>query len=389
MRLHEAASGLYCGIMSGTSLDGIDVCFAQIDVGDPAASAADRLAMTARPVAHRWFSFSDNVRDRIVRVRSASNLTIAEICELNVMLGLAYADAVESALNMCGIARAGIQAVGLHGQTVWHAPPSSGVSHPGTLQIGDPSIVVERIGCPVVSQFRGRDIAAGGEGAPLVPFADYVLFSDATESRVILNLGGIANITSLPAGCGISDIVALDTGPANMLMDAIAQKCVGLPCDDGGKLSSTGQVRDDLLSEWLSHPYFQRTPPKSTGFEDFGSAFLQSLPSDIATADLLRTACELTVVTVRDAIRRWLTAHPACVIAGGGGVRNNFLMRRLAEELHPSRLETHEKYGIDSQEKEALAFAILAAAAMAGVPAGVPGATGACGSRRLGAIMYP
>jgi len=375
--------------MSGTSLDGIDVCFAQVSINSSGPSQPGRPSITARPVAHRWFSFGDNVRERIARVRSSSDLTISEVCELNVMLGHAYADAAERAAHECGIAHTHIAAVGLHGQTVWHAPESSGAPHPGTLQIGEPSILVERIGCPVVSQFRGRDMAAGGEGAPLVPFADYVLFGNAAESRVILNLGGIANITSLPAGCGISDIIAFDTGPANMLMDAIIQRRMGMRFDEDGRITAAGSVQDGLLTEWLGHPYFQRTPPKSTGFEDFGDAFLGDRLDAFRTEDLLRTACELTVITIRDAIRNWLPAHPGNVIAGGGGVRNAYLAQRLAEELAPARFETHETYGIDSQEKEALAFAILAAAAIAGIPAGVPGATGAKGPRRLGAIMYP
>jgi anhydro-N-acetylmuramic acid kinase len=380
-------NGLYCGIMTGTSLDGIDVSFAEISVvsADP-----HRPAMTVRPIAHSSIAFEGDLRERIRRLRSASDLRIADVCDLNFRLGHAYAESVEYAASIHELSLARVRAIGLHGQTVWHSPPSSRPEVAATLQLGEPAVLVERLRTTVVSNFRSRDIAAGGEGAPLVPFADYILFSHPTESRVILNLGGIANITSLPAGAGLSQVIAFDTGPANMILDRIAQRCFGEDFDEDGEHAAAGKVDKALLEAWLEHPYFSMTPPKSTGYEAFGDSFLNAALEDKkAQADLMRTAVALTAESVGRALRQFLPSLPDKVIAGGGGTRNPVLMEALRKAVAPAILQTHEEYGISSQEKEAVAFAILAAANLSGIPAGVPSSTGASGPRLLGSVTRP
>lgn len=380
-------NGLYCGIMSGTSLDGIDVAFAAIQIlsADP-----NRPAMTVKSLAHSSLPFDGGLREKIQRLRSATDLRIADVCDLNFRLGHAYAESVEYAASIHGIPLNGVRAIGLHGQTVWHSPPSSQPEVAATLQLGEPAVLVERLRATVVSNFRSRDVAAGGEGAPLVPFADYILFSHPGESRVILNLGGIANITSLPAGASLGEIIAFDTGPANMVMDRIAQRCFDESFDEDGEYAAAGRVDAALLEEWLAHPFFQLSPPKSTGYEAFGDLFLDpALERRRAPADLMRTAVALTAESVGRALRQFLPSLPDKVVAGGGGTRNPVLMEALRAAVAPAVLQTHEDYGISSQEKEALAFAILAAANLSGIPAGIPSATGASGARLLGSVTRP
>ena len=373
--------------MSGTSVDGIDVAFVEIAVLNRSTAGP---AMRTKPIGHCEFSFSDDVREQIRHVRSDRDLTASDICRLNVELGEAYADAAARAAERLGILLPDVAAVGVHGQTVWHSPPSSAAGYSATLQLGEPAVVAESLQVPVVSNFRPRDIAAGGEGAPLVPFADHILFAAHDESRAVLNLGGIANITYLPAGRDLSGVIAFDTGPANMVMDMLAQRLLDAPCDRDGLHAALGNADESLLARWLQDPYFRLTPPKSTGFEAFGPRFVEpAYETGISAADLIRTALELTVTTVAGAVRAWLPAAPRRIILGGGGVRNPLLVERLRQELAPAEMATHEDFGISSQAKEAIAFAILAAATLNDIPASVPSATGARGPRRLGSVTYP
>lgn len=373
--------------MSGTSIDGIDVAFVEITVID---RSTDNPEMHARPVGHREHAFTDDLRKQVQRVRTDRDLSISDICRLNVLLGEAYAAAVAQATESLDIVLTDIAAVGVHGQTVWHSPPSAAAGYSGTLQLGEPAVVAETLCVPVVSNFRARDVAAGGEGAPLVPFADHILFANHDEARVVLNLGGIANITYLPAGRDLTGVIAFDTGPANMVMDLLAQRLLNIPHDHEGRRAAQGTVDEGLLAHWLRDPYFQLVPPKSTGFETFGPGFIEAAcSSGKSTEDLLRTALELTVTSIASALCAYLPCAPHRIIAGGGGVRNPFLMERLREALAPVVLSTHEDYGIPSQAKEAIAFAILAAATINDIPANVPSATGAGGPRRLGSVTYP
>jgi len=373
--------------MSGTSVDGIDVAFVEIAILDRSTDNPD---MHVRLLGHVECQFTADLRDQVLRIRSNHDLNISDICKLNVQLGEAYSEAIKNAAGKLNIPLEEITAAGIHGQTVWHSPPSAAAGYSGTLQLGEPAIAAEALGVRIVSNFRARDIAAGGEGAPLVPFADHILFADHKETRAVLNIGGIANITYLPAGRDVTGVIAFDTGPANMVMDLLAQRLLNAPRDHDGLCAAQGSVDEALLADWLKHPYFQLAPPKSTGFEAFGSKFIETaITSGASTQDLLRTALELTVMSIANAVRSHLPSLPQRIIVGGGGVRNAFLMERLRASLAPSVLATHEDFGIPSQAKEAIAFAILAAATINDIPANVPSATGAAGSRRLGSITYP
>lgn len=385
---------LYAGVMSGTSLDGIDTAFADITVrhADP---AQPRFAIVLRGTG--YLPYPDTLSQRLRAVREGQPVPIAEIAALGYELGALYADAVAQAARESGIGLAQIAALGLHGQTVWHAPPSSGAPVPATLQLGQPAVLAERLGIPIVSDFRARDIAAGGEGAPLVPFADYALLHSPVETRVALNLGGIANLTYLPANGRLSDTPAFDTGPCNLLLDGLAQSLTGQPYDDGGALAASGTPDRTLIARLLTHPYFALPPPKSTGAETFGPAYVADIlhqAQALSPADTLATAAQFIADSIARALTQFLPRLPNRLIAGGGGTHNRALMDALRQDLPTVAIETHDTFAtnagiIPADAKESLAFALLAAARMHGLPANIPAATGARGPRLLGTVTLP
>ena len=385
---------LYAGLMSGTSLDGMDTAFADIAVlsADP---LRPRFTISLLGTDHA--PYPDALRQRLQDVRRGLPLPIAEFAALHYELGAVYADAVIQAAARLGIVLSDVAALGLHGQTVWHAPPSSGAAVPATLQLGQPAILAERLGIPIVSDFRARDVAAGGEGAPLVPFADYALLHSSTETRVALNLGGIANVSFLPAGGTLAETVAFDTGPGGLLLDGLAQRLLGCSYDDNGAVTASGTPDSALLSGLLAHPYFALPPPKSTGAEAFGPDFLADFlrqASALSPADALATAAALTAQTITSALRDFLPRLPDRLIAGGGGTHNRAIMDSLGRALPSVIIETHDTFEtkagiIPAQSKESLAFALLAAARTNGLPANVPAATGAHGPRLLGTVTLP
>lgn len=375
---------LYIGIMSGTSLDGTDVAFAEIDVRD---ANPRRPCFGVRLIASGFAPYPDALRARLQSLRHGLPTAIAEVAALHYALADVYADAVEQAAGDAAISLADVAAVGLHGQTVWHAPPSSGASILSTLQLGQPVVLAERLGVTVVSDFRARDIAAGGEGAPLVPFADFVLLAAPDEDRVILNLGGIANVTWLPAGSSLDDVLAFDTGPGNLIVDGLASALTGQSLDADGALAASGTPDDALLADLLALPYFALPPPKSTGAELFDAAFVaRLLDSHLSPADLMATATALTVQSIARALADFLPRLPARVIVGGGGAHNRTLMAGLRAALPGVIFDTHDAHGIPGDAKEALAFALLACATLNGIPSNVPSATGARGPRVLGTV---
>ena len=385
---------LYAGLMSGTSLDGLDTTFADITVLD-ADPARPHFAIVLRGSAFQ--PYPQPLRARLQFVRAGQPVSVGEVAALHYELGAVYADAVLQAAAEAGLQTTEIAALGLHGQTVWHAPPSSGAPVPNTLQLGQPAILAERLGCPVVSDFRARDLAAGGEGAPLVPFADFALLHSPTETRVALNLGGIANVAFLPAGGALADTLAFDTGPGNLVLDGLAAALTGQPYDDNGALAASGRPDLTLLARLLAHPYFALSPPKSTGAELFSPAYVADLlcqSAHLSPADTLATAARLTVGSIDYALRTFLPCLPDRLIAGGGGTRNRALMDGLRHALPSVTIETHDTFPthagiIPAGAKESLAFALLAAARMHGIPANVPAATGARGPRLLGAVTLP
>jgi anhydro-N-acetylmuramic acid kinase len=351
--------------MSGTSLDGIDVAIVEIR-----GHRVETIGFTATP-------YPAAVRAAILGVSNCPTHT-ANISRLNFQLAELYARAVLAAVKRYGP----VELIGCHGQTIFHEGRSN------TLQLGEPAVLAERTGVPVVANFRARDIAAGGQGAPLVPFVDYLLFRHPRRTRVALNIGGIANITVIPAGCAPEDVVAFDTGPGNMVIDALAREFSEgkLNCDRDGKIAASGNLNRPLLDELLRDPYYRRKPPKSAGREQYGVEFIARLRQFGAPLpDLIATATVLTAVTISLAVRQAVPG-PADLIASGGGTHNPQIMAHLAGFLPGVDIGTSTDHGIDADAKEAIAFAILAYETWSRKPSNLPSATGAKHAVVLGSI---
>ena len=343
------------GVMSGTSLDGIDV--AVVEIG---GRRVETIGFACTP-------YSEDVRAEILGVDRPKGLS-----HLNFRLGELYARAVLRAVRRFGA----VELIGCHGQTIYH----EGGVH--TLQIGEAAVIAERTGVPVVSNFRARDIAAGGEGAPLVPYVDYLLFRHPTRTRIALNIGGIANVTVIPAGAAPGDVVAFDTGPGNMVIDARARE-MGMPCDRGGKIAAAGRVDRALLDELLADPYYRRRPPKSAGREQYGAQFVARMKkTGLPMPDLIATATVLTAATIAMGVG----SRGGDLIVSGGGVHNPQIMAHLAGFLPGVAISTSTDHGIDADAKEAIAFAVLAYQTWRKRPSNLPSATGARHAVVLGDI---
>ncbi len=352
------------GLMSGTSTDGIDAALCEIG----ADSQIELLAFECAP-------YSPDLRQRVLDA-CANRADVAEIARLNVAIGEAFAAHTSAMFDKYGRA----ELIGSHGQTVCHLP-TEGV----TLQIGEACILAEQTGVPVVSDFRQRDVAAGGQGAPLVPYADWVTMLHPTRDRVILNIGGIANVTILPATCELDAVRAWDTGPGNMVIDALAQRFFGVPFDENGELAARGVATKIALND----DYFARVPPKSCGREEFGADFAARLAQGLSPHDALATATALTAISIGISIQKFADLRPNYeVIVSGGGARNHTLMAMLRAQLPQALVVTSAEIGINGDAREAMAFALLAAQTWNRVPTSVPGATGAKGPRVLGKISW-
>src|SRR6266436_8375515 len=356
------------GIMSGTSLDGIDVAIVDIEGGD------------VRTVAFRTTPYTALMRRAILDV-SDTDTTTASISRLSFRLGELYAKAVLETCRRKNVPVSGIHLIGCHGQTIYHE------SGRNTLQIGEAAVVAERTGIPVVSDFRTRDIAAGGKGAPLVPFVDHLLFRSRSRNRVALNIGGIANITAIPKR---GDVVAFDTGPGNMVIDALVtlhtegrQKF-----DRGGRIAATGKVNDRLFGKLLLDSYYRATPPKSAGREQYGAEFVRRLlKSKSSLPDLIATATVFTAATIAVGVERFAGGCDELIVSGGGA-HNPQIMGHLAALLPHVAIATSSDYGVDVDAKEAVAFAILANQTWRRRPSNLPSATGARRPVILGKISY-
>jgi anhydro-N-acetylmuramic acid kinase len=343
------------GIMSGTSLDGIDV------------AVVDIRGRNVELVKFRSWPYSDHLRQAILDV-SNTTTTTAAIARLHFELGEQYARvAIRTGLK-------GVELIGCHGQTIYH---ESGVA---TLQIGEASVIAERTGVPVISDFRTADIAAGGKGAPLVPFVDYLMFRHPKRNRVALNIGGIANITAIPAGATAGQVKAFDTGPGNMVIDALAAEYMKgkQRYDRDGRLAAKGKVNRIALDALLADPYYRQKPPKTVGREQYGKEFVESLrQTGVEMLDLIATATALTAATVATGIRRFAGFTEGDLIVSGGGAHNPGIMRLFAALLPGFTIGTSSDYGMDVDAKEAIAFAILAHETRHGRPSNLPSATGA------------
>jgi anhydro-N-acetylmuramic acid kinase len=368
------------GVMSGTSADGIDVAIVRVTPGEPTPKL--------KLLGHAGFPYPRALRAELLRVMEGAALTAGELSRLNWKLGGVYADCIAKAVDKLGVK---IGLVAMHGQTIYH---EAGVA---TWQVGEAAVVRERLGVPVVSDFRPADLAAGGQAAPLVPMLDFCQYRSKTRNRVLLNLGGIANLTAIPAGGTLDDLLAFDTGPANMAIDAVMQASFRKPFDRGGKVAARGRILSAVVGATLRLPYFAAAPPKSCGREQFGAAFASDFMDRCVAAggneqDAVATATELTGASILDAYGRFCWPHlgqraPLAkteVIAAGGGVHNATLMRRLGEGF--AALGVKLSIAEDAQAKEAVAFALLGWLTWHGLPGNVPAATGARGHRMLGKI---
>jgi len=372
------------GLMSGTSLDGIDAALVEIEEG-----AGDRPDW--RLIAFETVPYPPERREEI----HASILEgdAASLTRLHARLGEWLAEAVLRVCRVAGVGLPAVDLIGSHGQTFWHQPPQEGWRG-ATLQLGDPATIAERTGIPVVSDFRSRDVAAGGEGAPLVPWVDGLLFA-TDHVRILQNIGGMANLSRIPPVDSDDPVVAFDTGPGNALIDAATELATNgeASFDRDGERARAGRIDESLLAELLDDPFFHRPPPKSTGREAFGRRYVQTLlerrrPADAAAwSDLIATLTALTARSIADAVTRWAPpGRGGELIVTGGGARNPALVEMLAEALDPVPVRSGEVLGFDPEAKEAIAFAFLAWAHATGRPGNLPSVTGASGARLLGSL---
>ena len=386
--LHIAVkeSRLVVGLMSGTSVDGIDAALVQIS-GHGENSQVKLLAFGSYP-------FPSELRTKVFRLFNPSEARVDAICQLDFLLGEVFAAAVQRLLQDNGFSADDIDLVATAGQTIWHDPQPvieeanvAWIDHPiatrSTFAIGQSAVIAERTGIMTVGDLRVRDVAAGGHGAPLIAYADWVLLRHAQLGRCVQNIGGIGNVTYLPPGAAANDVVAFDTGPGNMVIDALAEVASGgeLHYDRHGVLAASGHVIPELLDAWMDDPYFRKPPPKTTGRELFGVQLARRVMTEahgVRIEDLIATATALTAESIARAYRDFIQPRGPInqVIVGGGGSQNPTLMRMLRERLPGYELLSHEDLAINGKAKEAIALAIIANDAIAGLNTNIPGATG-------------
>jgi anhydro-N-acetylmuramic acid kinase len=381
---------IVAGVMSGTSADGINVALVR---------TGERSPKSIKLLGHAEYSYPKRVRAAVLAAMNASRASVADLARLNFLLGELYSEAVLAAERQF---RVKVDLVGCHGQTLYHQGEPQrflGRKLAATWQTGEASTIAARVGVPVVSDFRPADLAAGGKGAPLVPFLDYMLFRDAQVGRIVQNIGGIANLTMIPAGAAAGDVIAFDTGPGNMVIDAVTGKLFGQPFDRGGRIAASGKVLEKVVHSILRRDFFQKKPPKTAGREEFGREFVREFLRSCGRCrkqDAVATATALTAQSIADAVRRYapMPARKAAfqeMIVSGGGARNATLVRMLADALDPLgvRLRFSDEFGLPSAAKEAVAFAVLAHETWHRRASNVPSATGAKRAAVLGKISYP
>jgi anhydro-N-acetylmuramic acid kinase len=384
---------LVLGMMSGTSADGIDVALARISGKPP--------KLSIKLQGHHHVPYSSVVRKAILRVAAGESAETAEISQLNFALGEEFALAAIAACKVWRVPMKGISLIGSHGQTIYHqGEPSSFAGRSrisSTLQIGEPSVIAERTGVTTIADFRPADMAAGGQGAPLVPFVDYLLYRHPKRNRVALNIGGIANVTVIPAGASPKDVFAFDTGPGNMIVDALVEKFTHgrARYDKDSEMALRGWMLPKLLNEIMEHPYLHREPPKTAGREQFGRAYAEKIIAwskkhRAKPADVVRTATIFTSLSIGNAFQKFILPRTRVdeLIVSGGGARNTLMMVYLAAILPGFSIVSSAHFGIEPEAKEALAFAILAYENFHGRPNNLPSATGARHPAILGKLVH-
>ncbi|MHB8064984.1 MAG: anhydro-N-acetylmuramic acid kinase AnmK [Ruminiclostridium sp.] len=378
------------GLMSGTSADGIDAALVRIK----GSGTSTRVEL----VAYNEYPYGEEAREAIFKLFNKKTCSVDYLCHMNFILGEMFAAAVLELIENVGLKSEDIDFIGSHGQTVYHIPKklkSFGFETGSTLQIGEPAVIAERTGIVTIADFRVRDMAAGGQGAPLVPYTEYILYRDKIKTVGLQNIGGIANVTVLPSGCTENEVLAFDNGPGNMVIDEIVKRITKekMTYDRGGMLAAAGCVNDELLEFLVEDEYFSQKPPKTTGREYFGSQYSDRVMEraalmKIPEADLLATVTALTARAITDSCKNFIIPEYGLdrLIIGGGGSYNLTLLKMLKEYMPDVEILTQEDIGLNSGAKEAVAFAILANETVNGQCNNLPRATGARNSVVMGKI---
>lgn len=378
------------GLISGTSADGVSAV--AVDVTGTGTDTSLEI------LGFETYEYPPELREEVFRLFTPESSSVDTVSHMNFVLGEFFAEAALRLMVEYDLDPGEVNAIGSHGQTVHHLPrlrDSHGFRVRSTLQIGEPAVIAERTMIPVVADFRKADIAAGGEGAPLTPYIDYILHRSPDRGRVLQNIGGIANLTYLPAGANLGDVVAFDTGPGNMVIDAVALRLASEPFDRDGRIAAKGKADQPLLEELMGHPYFAMGPPKTTGREEFGESYATEFlriceERELGLEDTFATATALTVESIARAYEELLPEGASIdeVYLSGGGARNLFLMESLRERLDPIPVGLSDELGLPGDAKEAVLMAVLANEHLSGNPGNIIGATGASRPVVLGAF-YP
>ena len=388
---------IVAGIMSGTSADGINVALIRcVWRGRPRPRSSESTNPSFKFLAHAEYPYPKAVRQAVLQAMNASHASVANLARLNFLLAELYAEAVLATQRRFQV-KAGL--IGCHGQTLYHQGEPArflGRNLAVTWQTGEGAVIAARVGVPVVSDFRPADMAAGGKGAPLVPFLDYLLYRDPQVGRIVQNIGGIANLTAIPAGASSQRVVAFDTGPGNMVIDAVTDRLFGQPYDRDGRIAASGAVLEPVVAGVLGLPFFRRKPPKTAGREQFGREFAQQFVKRCGRASkpvVVATATALTARSIADALRRFVLLPSGRFrefVVSGGGANNPTLLAMLANELRPLHLtiRASDEFGLPAEAKEAAAFALLAYQTWNQRPSNIPSATGAKRPAILGKISY-
>ena len=385
-RLTTKKKRLVIGLMSGTSVDCIDAALISI-TGSGTSTKFKQLAFVSHP-------YPKGFREYVLKNSLPGTGSVDTISTLNILIAQFFVDAVKMVARKARIPIGKIDLIGSHGQTVHHLPTALrlfGKSVRSTLQIGDPSTIAKLTGIITIGDFRTGDMALGGQGAPLVPYFDFLAFRSATRSRALLNIGGIANITLLPKNCSVRDVLAFDTGPGNMIIDALMKKLYGKEFDDKGAVASKGRILTGVIRSMLAHPYLKQAPPKSTGREVFGKMFVDEIVRRTRGArnqDIIATVTEFTPLTIYQQYSQFLRKRCRLdeLVVSGGGAHNGYIMEALRRYFAPAEIMTSDELGIPSDSKEAVCFAILANETISGNPSNVPRVTGARTPAILGKI---